>query len=95
MTLFAPSQVAIIISNQYNYLFCCRLLGSMYITQFMQTHMISSYMPSDMAITISMFDPAERKHRDPVVGAVALRAQSLASRLSRPEREAWDSLHRS
>jgi hypothetical protein len=31
MTLFAPSRVAIIISNQYIYLFCCRLLGSMYI----------------------------------------------------------------
>ncbi len=33
MTLFTPSQVAIIISNQYIYLFCCRLLGSMYINQ--------------------------------------------------------------
>ena len=80
MTLFAPSRVAIIVSNQYIHLFCCRLLGSMYINQFMQTHMISSYMPSDMAIMISMFYPAERKHGDPI-GQLHL------------EREARDSLH--
>jgi hypothetical protein len=46
----------------------------------MQTHMISSYMPLDMAITISMFYPAERKHGDPV-GLLHL------------ERKAQDSLH--
>jgi hypothetical protein len=51
----------------------------MYIKQFMQTHMISSYMPSDMAITISMFYSTEREHGDPVVRAVVLRAQSPAS----------------
>ena len=65
MTLFALSQVAIIISNQYIHLICSRLLGSMYIKQFMQTHMISSYMPLDIAITISILYPAECKG-DPV-----------------------------
>jgi hypothetical protein len=65
----------------------------MYIKQFMQTHMIISYMPSDMAITISMFYPAEREHGDPVVRAVALRARSLVSQLLRLEHEARDSLH--
>jgi hypothetical protein len=80
MALFAPSQVAIILSNRYINLSCCRLLGSMYINQFMQNHMVSSHTPLDMVITISMFYPIEREHGDPV-GLLHL------------ECEARDSLH--